>query len=265
MSDNFKKNLYLAFHFTTERQKRGGGFGATPKLPATVEDTFHGLKIIDIVGRYCGLPDDAYIDKKVHMEFLCNFSKTWTNKTIKGIYQLAWCLNWCGAKDLDKILNWKDRKDICKSRENLYYFFKIARLFRQDIHEICNYKRLSSIVSFSGILFKRWMATFINAATGNKLFDMTQACNWILACRNYDGGFGFLPGSTSYIENTHYALLTLKTLGESLEAPEETIDFVLACQTGTGGFSRRPNAAPFLDATWHGIATLVNLTRQANK
>ena len=38
-----------AIDFVLLREKREGGFGATPKLPATIEDTFHSLKIIEFL------------------------------------------------------------------------------------------------------------------------------------------------------------------------------------------------------------------------
>ncbi len=265
MTSRFAKNLHEAVFFAVKRQKREGGFGATPRLPATLEDTFHALRIVDAVEQYCGLPNGVSINKKTHTKFLTDFLKNWNSRTAKGVYHLTWCLKWCGVTNLDKILTEKERNEVCKTQENLYYFLKIARLLNWHEHETCDREKLFNIVSFKGILFRRWTAIFINAATEAGLFDMNKAYNWILACRNYDGGFGFLPGSTSYLENSHYALMALKILGKGLDEPEETTNFVLGCQTGAGGFSRRAGAAPFLDATWHGSASLIALAKQESK
>ena len=37
--------------FVEARRKEEGGYGATPLLPATVEDTYHALRILDLLCR----------------------------------------------------------------------------------------------------------------------------------------------------------------------------------------------------------------------
>ncbi|WP_353683756.1 hypothetical protein V4D30_07700 [Thermodesulfovibrio sp. 3907-1M] len=43
---DLRKVLYECYQFVIQRRKPEGGFAATPLLPATVEDTYHALMII---------------------------------------------------------------------------------------------------------------------------------------------------------------------------------------------------------------------------
>ena len=79
---------------------------------------------------------------------------------------------------------------------------------------------------------------------------------WFQACQNGDGGFGFFPGTTSFVENCHASLRALAFLGSRPLEPGPAALFLAGCQTAAGGFSRNGRAAPFLDATWHALASL---------
>lgn len=83
---------------------------------------------------------------------------------------------------------------------------------------------------------------------------------WLQACQNGDGGFGFFPGTTSFIENCHACLRALAFLGAKPLDPELAASFLSGCQTAGGGFSRGGRAAPFLDATWHALASLSHVS-----
>ena len=93
------------------------------------------------------------------------------------------------------------------------------------------------------------------------MVERDKAIDWLRACQNYDGGFGFMPGTTSFIENTFYGLRALELLGGQSEDPEMALNYVLSCRTKSGGFSRKANAAPFLDATYYAIGSLISLQK----
>ena len=51
--------------FLLQRKKAGGGYGAAPKLPATIQDTYHALSIIGTLGMGNSLEparDNALLD-----------------------------------------------------------------------------------------------------------------------------------------------------------------------------------------------------------
>jgi len=70
------------------------------------------------------------------------------------------------------------------------------------------------------------------------------------------GGFGGLPGTTSFIENTHCWLKALALMDSAPLSPDMARDFILRCKTRGGGFARKSGGAPFLYATWHAVASL---------
>ena len=258
MEKKFAENLRKAVFFTLDRKKDDGGFGATPKLPATLEDTYHGLRILDGVERYCGLPKGVELERELHSQFLLYFVSKKPNLGMKGAYQLIWCMKRCSlCAKAERIA----KKDFLNSTpqglEDIYYAMSICWLLDLTTPFGFSSQKLAQTVTFKGILFKRWMAIFIDKMTGGGLIDQRKASNWIKKCQNYDGGFGFLPGSTSYLENTHFALHALGFLNESTLDRENATRFVIGCQTKNGGFSRKADAAPFLDATWHGVASLI--------
>ncbi len=258
MEKKFAYNLSKAVCFTLERKKIDGGFGATPKLPATLEDTFHALRILEAVERYCGLSKDVKFDKNLHSDFLLRFIEKRPNLGMKSAFQLIWCMKRCSLSAKAQKFAKKHYLSLRpQSTEGLYYTLNISKLLDLKLPFRYSREELAKIVTFKGILFRRWMAIFIDKMTGGRLIDQNKAAIWISKCQNYDGGYGFLPGSTSYLENTHFALHALEFLNERPHDRENITRFVIGCQTKKGGFSRRADAAPFLDATWHGVASLI--------
>ncbi len=262
MEKKFAHNLSKALSFTLERKKIKGGFGATPKLPATLEDTFHALRILDAVERYCGLSNDVKFDENLHSDFLLRFIEKRPNLGMKGAFQLIWCMKRCSlSTKAQKLAKEHYLASRPQSTEGLYYALNISKLLDLTLPFRYSREELSKIVTFKGILFRRWMAAFVDYTLKSGLINQKAAAKWIRRCQNYDGGFGFLPGSTSYLENTHFGLHALVFMKEPPIDMENATGFVLGCQTKSGGFSRKADAAPFLDATWHGVATLILLAR----
>jgi hypothetical protein len=69
MTRNFWEQIKKgAASFAKKREKEGGGFGATPLLPRTVEDTYFGLAILDP----CQALDE--ISKAKHLSYLSTIS-----------------------------------------------------------------------------------------------------------------------------------------------------------------------------------------------
>ncbi len=82
--------------------------------------------------------------------------------------------------------------------------------------------------------------------------------DYIINSQNGDGGFGFYPGTTSYLENTYYALSTLNKVASKEVNFKKTISFVLACYNSDGGFSRKPGGISYLETTAMALEILFN-------
>ena len=260
MDKNFTFQLYKALGFVLKRQKEHGGFGATPKLPATLEDTYHALRIIELIQTYCGLPKGVALNDKKHSYFLKMFLQRNPHLSIKGIYQLVWCLNALNLKnEIHHVVRERIHDIQYTSNEEAYYILKTSRLVDNENFDFeINEENIVKTVTFQGVLEKRWMYVYVNVFTGNA-FDKKYVAHWIKKCQNYDGGFGFLPGTTSYLENCHFAMRALTLIEEHPYDVFGAIEFVTGCQRKSGGFSRKADAAPFLDSTYHGVSALVLL------
>ena len=139
----------------------------------------------------------------------------------------------------------------------IYYKIKIFDLLERSFL----FQKDAVTFGFSGILKRRWMSLFLSERLGLKMVERDKAIDWLRACQNYDGGFGFMPGTTSFIENTFYGLRALNLLGGKPKDMEMALNYVLSCRTKSGGFSRKANAAPFLDATYYAIGSLMELQK----
>jgi prenyltransferase beta subunit len=104
---------------------------------------------------------------------------------------------------------------------------------------------------------------FVKKMAAQPVAGAGELVAWLQRTQNGDGGFGFFPGTTSFIENCHAGLAALSLLGARPIDLDGARAFVVSCQTGRGGFARSPKAAPFLDASWYGIASLRLLEEMA--
>jgi hypothetical protein len=80
-----------------------------------------------------------------------------------------------------------------------------------------------------------------------------RVADWVLACRNEDGGFGAFPGDISAVRPTAWALQTLQSLGVSVRRPDRVAEFMASQQNSDGGFLGRQ-----WGLRWTDLSTLAN-------
>ena len=90
-------------------------------------------------------------------------------------------------------------------------------------------------------------------------FERSEVVSWIQLCQNRDGGFGFYHGTTSFLENTYFAIDILSKLGGSPREIEGCRQYIQTCQTGIGGFGRAPVSFPFIESTFQAVSGLFML------
>ncbi len=84
---------------------------------------------------------------------------------------------------------------------------------------------------------------------------------WMLACRNGDGGFGSFPGDISALRPTYWALKAIRALDVPLAGPEATARLICAQPNEDGGFRGRPwglrwTEKSTLADSYHAVAAL---------
>jgi len=244
--------------FMQSRCKEEGGYGATPLLPATVEDTYHALCTLEILGKLRNLrkaiPSNR--NERPLKRYLATVAETtWVSP--RTMFQVLHCASMVGLPlDSIKVTEYLLRRLTNKAPlAERYYCSRILR----EVLAVPNINvwRKARMVRFFKWRTARelWMKLYLQQGVSSiKSMPMEKMVHWLQACQNGDGGFGFLPGTTSYIENCHICMRALSLLHAKPLSVEGCQHFVLACRTGKGGFSRSPRAAPFLDATWHAVA-----------
>jgi len=244
--------------FVLARQKDDGGFGATLHLPSTIEDTYFGLSLLAMLTRASN--DTKGIKERISrsIQYLEGLrpQANWNPKTfyyyllgrgIVGLETTPETLNFlhCTQRDHKRIL--EDLYYLCKARDKLGLEpLGIEKLGARKI----NFTQWRTVKEL-------WLKLSVADLTSTEHRpEREDAINWVVACQNSDGGFGFYPGTTSFIENCHICFMVLEMLKASPRDAAAAQDFIFRCRTARGGFARKNGAAPFLDATWHAISSL---------
>ena len=90
--------------------------------------------------------------------------------------------------------------------------------------------------------------------------DKNKHINWLKSLQNADGGFGHIPGQTSNITHTYFAVKALMELGALNQIDKnKLLQFILSCQNPNGGFGHLPNQPPQTQFTYHAIMLLKEL------
>ena len=244
--------------FVGKRRKNTGGYGATPRLPATIEDTYGVLSISLNLAR---LNPEAILetppqeDRELQAYLMEALARPWP-----GLRTTAQLIRACRQLGLPPVRE-KGRAYLVKNRSTTPDFRTACYCAAiADELELVDYRdptwaevglpERQTVRDVLMYLELRQRLGHDPAGEHGKLVA------WLQRCQNGDGGFGFFPGTTSFIENCHYGIAALRLLGVKPADPENARRFLISCQTGSGGLGRNPRAASFLDATWHGLAAL---------
>jgi hypothetical protein len=238
--------------FVLKRRKATGGYGATPRLPATIQDTFQAVAIRLVLGEEPPTPRSApelgqYLARMLAVPWL----------GIDTTFRLLITCRLCGlASDGGRV---RAHLAACLSRDaSLAATYYGRRIFKEVLEEEPGSLEPKRPVSLPVPCAVEDVARylFVKKMGGQPVLGAEELRGWLQRAQNGDGGFGFFPGTTSFIENCHAALAALTLLGARPLDPANARAFLVSCQTGGGGFARSPGAAPFLDASWHGVAAL---------
>ncbi|WP_460181332.1 prenyltransferase/squalene oxidase repeat-containing protein [Thermodesulfovibrio sp. TK110] len=246
---DLRKVLYECYQFVMQRRKQDGGFAATPLLPATVEDTYHALKIIKSL-KELGLNINYKPDEDKTLKLWLYSNKKWNEP--KVFYQLLRISMICNVQIDKKFLKQYMKAGIV-TLERAFYLSKISELIDFQISDIGKLSEPRTVKDLYMFLYLSCRGFIKERIEKNRLIE------YFKKCQNPDGGYGFSPGTTSYVDNTYFCLKALDFLGSLPEKPKETLEFILYCQTKSGGFARTPNSAAFLDSTFYAVESLTLL------
>jgi hypothetical protein len=249
-----KINIEQLVTFIFHRQKEDGGFAACPSLPSTVADTFYSLNIFV---RLDALGLDLHLFSRIDKEKLLDFIKAYATIRESLPLRIRFFLFAIERYILGDAVTYEDHcKDINSGKmvsyENYYYLSRLTSGKKAGFHV----KELDlSDCTCKDVYY--FVLSFPDVAQSRA----DEIVDWLKKCQNCDGGFGFFPGTTSYMEYCDYSLSALAVLKKRPAHHAKAERYIRYCQTGAGGFSRGVKAAPFLEASFHAVHALLSLDR----
>lgn len=239
-------------HYVLARQKEDGGFGLTPRLPATVEDTYHAVRILEMLGR-----DENLTRTRDYLERL-----EWSiSRRAKIIYAILYLRRKfaCPPVAPDTFFTAPNPCIL----EEVYYWQKIARLCANGGDSLRSVLELDlpSLALPTNFTIKEVHYYLALKACCLTPSEAARWADWVQACQTPDGGFGFKPGTTAFMDNVLPALEILRQLGQRPRHTERLLDFIRACQTLAGGFARTSGGVAFLESSFQAVKALCLLSR----
>jgi hypothetical protein len=231
-------------YYVKERQKTEGGFGLTPGLPATVEDTFYAVRILELLER------DQQLDQT--RVYLARLGRS-QGQGARIIFALLYLQRkfGLGRGPLPRLTPRP------RTLEEALYCQKIKELLGGG----CQARGLDGCQPGPVALPAAFTVKDLRCYLALQRHNLGSAAvarwtAWVLACQSPDGGFGFKPGTTAFMDNVLPALEILGQLGRTPLDGRGVVDFILACQTQAGGFARKTGGVAFLESSFQAVRSL---------
>ncbi len=234
--------------FVREREKPEGGFAATPHLPPTVEDTYFAIRTLETLA---ALTPETKARTRV---FLKNVSEIPNQPLV--FYRWLWLLARLKALPPDPeplIVLYQKMLSRTASRakpEGLFALFFAGKILGEPTNSLKEMAQKRGFRTLSDLYHLSRITPELSA----------RHLSFVKASLNPDGGYGFFPHTTSFLENVYYAVRLYKLSGTEPPEREKTLFFVKRCFR-QGGFARAPGGIPFLESTYYGVFLLKRLER----
>ncbi len=248
--ENLKENSELKIEFNIdqviqylkEREKVGGGFSFAPDLYPDIEDTYYAIRTLKI------------LSAEINRDKTENYLKTidWMGvgfpRTIYMLVYLHISLNMDLPDPLKELLkmDWARFQAI----DSQYFFDEIRKLIHQPLIPFQPLSCFQFNPEDNLQILRKKVSILLNYGIE---FNRNEMIEWVQLSQNGDGGFGFYPGTTSYMENTYCALEILSKLRAYPFDMTSCKKYILGCQTKSGGFGRAPMSFPFIESTFHAV------------
>ena len=238
---------YLGDYVLSLRQSKGG-FSYVSTLPATLEDTYYALKLLEELK----IP---FSDKKTS-EYAMRLSMR-NNGSVQRVYHVIYLLSRLMPAGL---ACWRGKLKIPKleegSADEIYYALLLKEIIGEEMRLSQKLKEEIASLGSSKLKYIPEVARCVILMKKTKTrFREEEYVRWLRDAQMPDGGFGFLPGSTSFLETTYYALHALKALNNVPEDLHECERFIRLCKCQKG-YARQILARPSVESTYHAVSGL---------
>ena len=238
--------LSKVIQYLKDHESEEGGFTFVRELYPNIEDTYYAIRILKLLKVDVDRNNMANYLKSINwkgvgfLRMVYLFLYLHLSLNIELPPQLIDLLgkDWSGFGTLDA----------------QYYSDGIQKLLNQPLKPLRTLPSFQSSENLQGLHKK--VSVLLDHGIN---FDKQGIIGWVQACQNGDGGFGFYPVTTSYMENIYCALEILSKLHASPMRIDTCREYILGCQTKSGGFGRAPISFPFIENTYHAVAGLLLL------
>jgi len=237
--------------FIYSREQPEGGFSFSPTTPPTLEDTYFALRLLEELQEYSiSTQTESYITQLNQKEF----------HQPKHLYQLATIYRITHLTDsenslLDTIIH--NHEIILNTLSDLYYMVLTKQLLQIPVILTRNEQAILSSAQLKPVKSmeenKQLVILMIKLHSS---FQQQEYVHIIQTSKNFDGGFGIVPHSTSFLEPTYQALRGLKELHVLPVDIHECERFVHSCITNIGGFGRQITTVPALEYSYYAFLSL---------
>ena len=249
------------------REKREGGFSLTPELYPDIEDTYYAIRTLRLLNRKANQrktenylqnidwsqvnsPKTIYMLAYLHIRLRQPLKMSFLRKQESRSLRNNWTPAFAGVTNLELLevpLNlgyppslkallchdWTGSQTL----DAMYFTDEIHKLLHKPVKPFDTLSSLKLHGQENLQALRKKISIFLNHGIG---FDEQEIIQWIHSCQNGDGGFGFYPGTTSFMENTYCGLDILLKLKSSPLEINSCKEYILNCQTKSGGFRRAP-------------------------
>ncbi|MBU4033343.1 MAG: hypothetical protein KKG34_00970, partial [Proteobacteria bacterium] len=176
--------------FVHKRRKTTGGYGATLRLPATIQDTFQGVAIALVLGENPPTPESepALADYLARM-----LAVPWLG--IDTTFRLLLTCRICGlGVDRERI---RAHLGACLNRDtSLATIYYVRRIAREILEEDLGFpgSRRSLFLPARCAVQDVARLLFLKKMDGQPVEGSGELSGWLQRTQNGDGGFGFFPG-----------------------------------------------------------------------
>ena len=251
---NYQLEVPKIVQYLREREKEDGGFSFAPDLYPDIEDTYYAIRTLQL------------LEVEINRSKMANYLRSinWTDVGFpRAVYMIVY-LHLSAGIELPVPLVDFLKKDWSRFQplDAQYYSNEIWKLLNKPLKPLPSLSLFKFHQQDSLQSLRKKISALLDL---NIDFDRQQIIRWVQLCQNGDGGFGFYPGTTSFMENNYCALEILLKLNSSPLEIDTCRDYILGCQTKNGGFGRAPMSFPFIESTFHAVAGLFFLREMRTK
>jgi len=237
--------------FIYSRVQPEGGFSFSPTTPPTLEDTYFALRLLEELQEYSiSTQTESYITRLNQKEF----------HQPKHLYQLATIYRIIHLTDTenslpDTIIH--NHEFVINTLSDLYYMVLTKELLHMQVTLTRNEQSVLSSAQLKPVKsMEECKQLVILMIKLHSPFQQQEYIHLIQTTQNFDGGFGIVQHSTSFLEPTYQALRGLKELHARPIDIHECERFVHSCMTNIGGFGRQITTVPTLEYSYYAFLSL---------